>query len=115
LQYRSAIDKENSKLGSFPEHSEDFSEHERRVYFGQLAKRVDDLADLGLRPHVKRLSTSINHGIFIFYIDEAHKLKQRYWALQRVLWTIQSKSTFWFSFMGTNTHLSEFVPKAADR
>ncbi|KAM6502936.1 hypothetical protein JOM56_002913 [Amanita muscaria] len=112
---KSDIRSQNSKLPQLLPYSEDDADvNLRRMFFAQLADRVDRLSLEFLRAKVIALLTVIPKKVLLVYIDEAQTFCERYWALQRVLWTLKEHGMLWFSFMGTNAALSEFVPAAAD-
>ncbi|KAM6500047.1 hypothetical protein JOM56_003061 [Amanita muscaria] len=103
----------NSNIPRLP-HYDPHSGDSRREFFAQLAECVMDLWRRFLNDQVISLLNVIpNKQVLLVYMDEAHTFGQRYWALQRVLFTLKDHKMLWFSFMGTNASLlSEFVPAA---
>ncbi|KIL61974.1 hypothetical protein M378DRAFT_166310 [Amanita muscaria Koide BX008] len=113
--YKFEIGSQNSKLPQLLPYSEDEEDANlRRMFFAQLADHVNRLSLEFLRTKVIALLTVIPNKVLLVYIDEAQTFCERYWAFQRVLWTLKEHGMLWFSFMGTNPALSELVPAAAD-
>ncbi|KAM6499433.1 hypothetical protein JOM56_004941 [Amanita muscaria] len=104
----------NSAIPPLPQ----YSQHDARLrgkFFTQLAGCVKLLSQKFLNDEVIALLKVIpKKEVLLVYMDEAHTFGKRYWALQRVLFTLKDHKMLWFSFMGTNASLSGFVPAAAN-
>jgi hypothetical protein len=116
LQIETAVRNANLTLPTLPQHSQISDPDQLAQFYHQFAQRVQTLSQDHLKTRVEDLIRKFGpHEPLIVYVDEAHEFSQRYWALQRVLWTLNAHETLWFAFMGTNTSLAEFVPASSDR
>ncbi|TDL14331.1 hypothetical protein BD410DRAFT_778936 [Rickenella mellea] len=56
----------------------------------------------------------IQNGLFVTYFDEAHTLKDRFWALLRLLSFQNFKMHLWVVFMDTKSSVAYFTPSSGD-